>query len=215
MELYRNTADLFINYLKRHGYREECIALEYGNKQYAIDIAILARDMITPIAIYEIKGKKTEQSIQFGLEQLKRAANNLENNVSCNLVFGDERNLGFEVIDVTKNVYNNEPINIPEIMKSTRQENPVSYNNLQAGATSKVIQKNLSKKQKKIDNIKWFCWLLFPIISVALLVLDAIGVYKITTLRIAVVGACVVVVLIPFFSEISLKDVTLKRIGGK
>ena len=57
MELYRNTADLFINYLKRHGYPEECIALEYGNKQYAIDIAILARDMITPIAIYEIKGK--------------------------------------------------------------------------------------------------------------------------------------------------------------
>lgn len=162
----------------------------------------------------KLKGK-TEQTIQFGLEQLKRAANNLENNVSCSLVFGDERNLGFEVIDVTKNVYNNEPINIPEIMKSTRQENPVSYNNLQAGATSKVIQKNLSKKQKKIDNIKWFCWLLFPIIAVALLVLDAIGVYKITTLRIAVVGACVVVALIPFFREISLKDVKLKRRGGK
>ena len=48
-------------------------------------------------------------------------------------------------------------------------------------------------------------------IALVLLFLDAFNVYEITPLRLIVLGAVVIIVLLPFFSEISLKDITLKR----
>ncbi|MBO4914177.1 MAG: hypothetical protein J5449_03140 [Oscillospiraceae bacterium] len=214
MELYKNTEEAFVNYLKRHGYPDESISLEWGTTQCAIDIAVLASDLITPVAVYEIKGRKTPEIIRKGIDQLKRAVKFFDITVSCNLVFGSDNATGFEVIDVTKNVYNDEPINISEIMESHPLKKPISYGIMQAGATSKAISKRIKNKQEKIDRIKWLCWLLFPLLAIVLLLLDAFGKYQITALRLAVIGATVVIILIPFFSEITLKDVTFKRKSG-
>ena len=38
MELYKNTADAFINYLKKHGYPEDRIVTEWESGKYRIDI---------------------------------------------------------------------------------------------------------------------------------------------------------------------------------
>lgn len=215
MELYKNTEDAFINYLKRHGYPDESILLEWGTPKCAIDIAVLADDRVTPIAIFEIKGKKTPNTIRTGIAHLKRAANAFDITAPCSLVFGTDSALGFEVVDVTEYVYNSDEVDISDIMAPNPLREPVSYNNLQAGSTSKNISRSIKKKQEKIDHIKWFCWLIFPLIALALLLLDAFGVYQITTLRLTVVGAAAILVLIPFFSEVSLKDFTFKRKGGK
>ena len=211
MELHKNTEDTLINYLKRHGYPDESISLEWGTPQCAIDIAVLANDLVTPIAVYEIKGRKTPDAIQKGIAQLKRAVLFFDITASCSLVFGTDSGIGFEVVEVTENVYNDEPIDMPAIMASEPPRKPVSYENLQAGAASKAVIKRQQRKQRKIDRIKWFCWLVFPIVAIALLVLDAFSIYQITVLRLVTVGAAAVIVLIPFFSEISLKDVSFKR----
>ena len=136
MELHKNTEDTFINYLKRHGYPDESISLEWGTPQCAIDIAVLANDLVTPIAVYEIKGRKTPDAIQKGIAQLKRAVLFFDITASCSLVFGTDSGIGFEVVEVTENVYNDEPIDMPAIMASEPPRKPVSYENLQAGAAS-------------------------------------------------------------------------------
>lgn len=213
MELYRNITDSFINYLKRHGYPDKCISLEWGGRRCAIDIAILAEDLATPIAIYEIKEKKDPGTIKRGIDQLKRAVQILDISVPCNLVIGADNEVGFEVLDVSGVVLNNEEIDVLSMMKPQQPTKPISYKNMQVGIASKAISKAVRTKQKKIDSIKPICWIVFPIIGIALLLLDALDVYKITSLRLLVFGVLVIIVLIPFFSEISLKDVTLKRKG--
>lgn len=220
MELEKNTINAFINYLKDQGYPKENIVPVFGEKKCAIDLAIVADDLTTPIALFEIKGKKSIESVTQGVKQLERATNLWEITIPCYLVFpydkwsGDGWS-GFDVIDVSEYINNNLPIDSSEIMKRSKQESLLSFKNLHAGSSSKIIQKNIKKKQKRIDRIKWFCWLIFPLIAIALLVLDALDIYEITYQRLAVVGAGALIVLIPFFSEISLKDITLKRKSGE
>lgn len=213
MEQFENIMDSFIDYLKQFGYPDERIALEWGDRKSAVDIAILADDLITPISFYEIKIRKNLTAVQTGVNQLKRVVQRADISVPCYLVFRDSKEVGFEIIDVSDVVLNNDSPDIKEWMDHQKPTKPVSYHNIQAGAASKAISRAANKKQRKIDRFKFVCWLVIPLVAAVLLVVDACGIYEITILRLAVFGAVVIIVLLPFFSEISLKDVTLKRKG--
>lgn len=211
MELHRNTTEAFINYLKRHNYPEDSIVLEWGTKNCAFDIAIVASDLVTPIALFEIKGRKTKDTISHGISQLKRATQMLDISASCSLVFGIEKTPYFEVLEVSDIIYNDAPIDFNELLLDHPLGFPISYNNMTAGAATKAIIQKQEKKRRKIDKIKPFCWVIFPVIGVVLLGLDAFDIYKLTTLRLVLLGAIVLLVLVPFFSEITLKDFSFKR----
>ena len=211
MEFHRNTTEAFIAYLKRHNYPEKSIVLEWGTKNCAVDIAIVADDLVTLIALFEIKGHKTKDTISRGIEQLKRATQMLDVSVPCTLVFGVNHQPYFEVLEVSDIIYNDAPINFDELLSEHPLCSPVSYDNISAGATVKAITKKKKEKQDKIDKIKPLCWGLFPTIGVILLLLDAFDVYSLTPLRLILMGAIVILVLIPFCSEITLKDFSFKR----
>ena len=208
MELYTNTANALIDYLKRHGYPAECIVTEWGNNGCAIDIAIMAKDLITPIAIYEIKGLNHPQALIDGVKQLKRAVSMLNITTQCNLVFAKPDAPYFEVFDVTSTVYNGKP-NDGTIHS---QSEPISYDNIAAGAKSKNAGKRVQRKQKQIDSMKPLCWIVLPVIIFAIILLDAFKIYSLTTLRLIIIGVLLMIVLLPFFSEISLSDkIVFKR----
>ena len=211
MELHRNTTEAFITYLKRHNYPEKSIVLEWGTKKCAVDIAIVADDLVTLIALFEIKGRKTKDTISRGIEQLKRATQMLDVSVPCSLVFEVNHPPYFEVLEVSDIIYNDAPINLDELLSEHPLSSPVSYDNISAGATAKVITQKKKEKQNKIDKIKPLCWVLFPIIGAILLLLDAFDVYILTPLRLILIGAVAILVLVPFFSEITLKDFSFKR----
>lgn len=211
MQLHRNTTEAFINYLKKHNYPDNSIVLEWGTKHCAFDIAIMANDLVTPIALFEIKGRKTKETISRGIEQLKRATETLETSVPCSLVFGSNADPFFEVLEVSDIVYNNDPIIFEELLSEHPLSKPISYNNMSAGVVSKAITQNRKKKQQKIDKIKPLCWILFPAIGAILLLLDAFKIYTLTPLRLVLLGAIVILILVPFFSEITLKDFSFKR----
>lgn len=67
------------------------------------------------------------------------------------------------------------------------------------------------KKRKRIGCTYIICWTVLPIAVIALLLLDAFGVYTFNGERLLVMGACALVVLIPLFSEITVKSISLKR----
>ncbi|MBO7304778.1 MAG: hypothetical protein J6V09_06115 [Clostridia bacterium] len=67
------------------------------------------------------------------------------------------------------------------------------------------------KKRKRIGCTHIICWTVLPIALVALLVLDALGFYTFNGERLLVMGACALVVLIPLFSEITVKSISFKR----
>lgn len=73
------------------------------------------------------------------------------------------------------------------------------------------MKKALKKNLKQKNPIRIICWLIIPIAITALLVLDGIGVYYFNTERLLVIGLCILVALIPFFSEITIKNISLKK----
>ena len=66
-------------------------------------------------------------------------------------------------------------------------------------------------KRKKIDAMRLICWGVIPVITSGLLVADAPGVYQFTHENLIVIGVCLAVILLPFFSEIKVKDLSVKR----
>lgn len=67
------------------------------------------------------------------------------------------------------------------------------------------------QKKRRTDYLKTVCWMIVPAIVVALLVLDALGVYSFNTERLIVLGVGLLMILLPFFSEITVKDISVKR----
>lgn len=71
--------------------------------------------------------------------------------------------------------------------------------------------KRTSEKKRHIDYLKIACWVLVPIVLVALVVLDALDIYIFNTERLIVLGVGLLVILLPFFSEVTLKGLSVKR----
>lgn len=67
------------------------------------------------------------------------------------------------------------------------------------------------KKRKRPSAICLICWIIIPLIIAVMLILDGLGVYAFNTERLLVMGACILVILIPFFSEITIKNVSIKK----
>jgi len=68
-----------------------------------------------------------------------------------------------------------------------------------------------SKKRNKIDPMRLICWLVVPTAMIAALTADAIGLYEFTNENLIVISLSLVVILLPFFSEIKIKDLSVKR----
>ena len=71
--------------------------------------------------------------------------------------------------------------------------------------------KSKKRKRKRIICINLICWLIIPITIIVMLVLDGLGIYLFNTERLIVIGACLLVILIPFFNEITIKNISLKK----
>ena len=70
-------------------------------------------------------------------------------------------------------------------------------------------------KKRTVDCLKVICWILVPAAITALVVLDALGVYVFNAERLLVLGVGLLIVLLPFFSEITLKGLSVKRNKGE
>ena len=73
------------------------------------------------------------------------------------------------------------------------------------------MKKPLTKNKRNFNCIHAICWIVIPVVMITLLVLDALKIYSFNTERLIIIGACVFVVLIPFFKEITIKDFSLKK----
>ena len=73
----------------------------------------------------------------------------------------------------------------------------------------------MKKRKKSIDFFKVICWIIIPMSIAILLVLDALQIYIFNAERLLVLGAGLIIILLPFFSEITLKDISMKRTKTK
>lgn len=73
------------------------------------------------------------------------------------------------------------------------------------------MKKRERRSKKKTDLLRPICWFVIPTAASILLALDATGIYTFTPDRLTVYGICLAVILLPFFSEITFKNLSVKR----
>lgn len=73
------------------------------------------------------------------------------------------------------------------------------------------MKKQRKAKRKKFDSMRIICWFVTPAVMAAFLTADALGIYPFTKESLTVIGICLAVALLPFFSEITVKDLSVKR----
>lgn len=89
------------------------------------------------------------------------------------------------------------------------------YEILTIGVRQKVIYKHQREQEKKIVALKWLCWLILPLICIALVVLDAFDIYTLSSLRLITIGVGAAVALIPCLKEIRFGELVIKMMNDK
>lgn len=75
-----------------------------------------------------------------------------------------------------------------------------------------IEMKNLSQRKRRNHNyIRLICWIILPVAIITVLILDALKLYTFNTERLIVMGVCILVVLIPFFKEITVKNISIVK----
>lgn len=67
------------------------------------------------------------------------------------------------------------------------------------------------KKRKRLDGTHLLCWIIVPAVILTFLTLDALQLYSFNTERLLVIGTGILITLLPFFSEITIKNISLKK----
>ena len=67
------------------------------------------------------------------------------------------------------------------------------------------------RRRRHISAIGALCWIASPLAMITLLFLDGTGIYPFSKERLLVIGIGVLVALLPFFEEISVKTISFKK----
>lgn len=212
MEEYIITEKAFetsiIENLKKYGYPQESIITEYPiSKNYRADIVVVDIKTQIPVLLMEVKVlRHTDKSVEFRIyEQLKKYYSEFNTPLKAIGAIFDMREEKVRYTDYT------------DAIKEHHYEQKVdnyslpTYKELINGANQKVIKQKEIKQENNINILKRLCRYILPSICILILLLDAFGIYTLSTHRLIVIGIGLALPLVPCFKEISIGEVSLKR----
>ena len=191
------------------GYPKEGIVLEgqIDSRRFA-DFLINDVDTGLPLMIMEVKssGERTQSSVrQLAFSSLQRYYNKATTPVKAVAAILDRQKENLEFIDFTDAVKEN------DFDRAINNYKLPPYEILKIGARQKIINKEKEKQKQRFNVLKVLCWGVLPLVCLALVLLDAFGVYTLSTLRLITVGAGAIATLIPCFKEIKIGEISLKH----
>lgn len=200
----------FIDYLLDAGYPEDKIIQNWGKYNRGLDLVVLGKDAVTPIVAFEIKRAWPTESSSANkiITVLRSKIRHYKLEIPIFLAITINGSDDFALFDLSEKMNENEDISSNATASMT---NLPSYRNL-LNATQSIVTNQVEVRKKRfIDGYKIVCWVVIPIVGIALTLLDRFQIMYITTERLIVWGATLLMVMLPFFSEISIKDFSLKR----
>lgn len=214
MQLAPQTAKIFMDYLKDHGYPENSINAEYQVGEHTrVDIVILDPDTKTPIQIFEIKKNKTDNMIKFGKGQIQKAKALLKAaDIPAYLVFPSNDEPYFEVMEVKKDT--DETNNKSENDEKKENTLVLNYPGQKNARLSKVAVDYKEKQKKVIDYFKISSWILAGCIFI-LGLLSKLKIIEITATDLTLIGAIIALILIPFSSKLKFLGIEFERLTKK
>ena len=195
--------------LIQRGYPKNSIILEgkLDSRRYA-DFVI--NDVATglPMMMIEVKtaGERTLDAVKkLSFESLKRSYEGYNLPIKAIAAILNKVEQRLEFVDFTEAIKEN------DFDRLVDNYILPEYEILIIGAKQKAVQRQEARNKKSINTLRWLCWFVWPILGLALILLDAFGVYLFSTLRLSVIGVIVVITLVPCFKEITIGEVSLKN----
>lgn len=195
--------------LIQRGYPKNSIILEgkLDSRRY-VDFVI--NDVATglPMMMIEVKtaGERTLDAVKkLSFESLKRSYEGYNLPIKAIAAILNKVEQRLEFVDFTEAIKEN------DFDRLVDNYILPEYEILIIGAKQKAVQRQEARNKKSINTLRWLCWFVWPILGLALILLDAFDVYSFSTLRLIVIGAVVVITLVPCFKEITVGEVSLKN----
>jgi len=208
-----------LSILSKENYPSDKILLDYeekigiGHFRRCYDCVVLASDGVTPLVAFEFKGVYNRDSIQRAIQFLIDTKSSMAASRYYTVFPND--NDALLIFDVTDIVSNNLPVNKAVIDSILNKERLIekfdTYSNIDRQSKVKTIKRKEKRREKIISGFNILCWIILPIMIVSLLVIERIGLYDFTNERLIVIGVLLVIIMVPFFNEISVKDISIKR----
>lgn len=204
------TESIVVEELLSIGYPRNSIIMEGQlEARKIVDFVIVDTETWLPLMMIEVKSCNVRTSSiveQNAFKDLKKYYdNNIPVKAVAAIVNRDEQKLKF--IDFTEAVKEN------DFARKVDDYLLPEYEDLTIGAKQKVIKEKEIKQEKNINVLKRLCWKILPPIGGAILLLDALGIYTLSVLRLIVIGVIASITLIPCFKEITIGQVSLKQLA--
>ena len=207
---YMEAETIVFQTLLSNGYPKESIIMEGQlSNGHSADFLIVDINTGLTVMMIEVKSSGGYKNIpikQLAFKALKRNCDEDLLSVKAIAAVVDIDKKSMEFIDFTKAIKNN------NLDYAVTHYTLPPYESLVAGARQKAISEQRDNQEKKIAALKWLCWLILPLICVVLVLLDAFGIYTLSSLRLITIGSGAVIVLLPCFKEIKIGEITLKSI---
>lgn len=210
MELERTTYEHLKKYLIEHGYPKNSIASEFQiSRNCRVDVAIIDKELNTPIQLFEIKSSNNPSHIKVGIEQLQRDLSFLEKkDIPCFLVFPKSSQPYFEIrrVDLSQTKTNE------TFMEEKNAKNPIILD-YEAQRLSRRVRKSEKLTEQREKIIDWFrvvCWIMaFIILVIALLY--QLGILVIDAYLLFLLSVIVALIVIPFVEKVKILGVEISR----
>lgn len=173
-----------------------------------VDFIINDIDTGLPMMMIEMKscGERTQTAVrQLAFDSLKRYYNKNASPIKAVAAILDREKKKLEFIDYT------EAVKEDNFDRAVNDYSLPPYDILTIGARQKAINQQKEKQKRNITVLKVLCWGILPLVCLALVLLDAFGIYTFSTLRLIAIGAGAVITLIPCFKEIKIGEISLKN----
>lgn len=200
--------ELQISILKRLeelGYPSDVIIPDYKQGNIRMDIIVLDDESNLPIMLIECMRTNDRGALARKVEKLRGFTRYFE----CPLktyIACCEKDEGFQVYDVTKQI--KDVAVSPDECVATEFPN---YKTLKKEYKSKTVVGQRKRKKRYINGLRIVSWGIIPFLISGFIVLDAINLYKISVERLILFGLLLVSLLVPFFGQIKLGDITLSH----
>lgn len=186
------------------GYPQDAITTDWQSKSSRIDIVVLDVETKIPLMIIECKSSIGQYNYDSLVNRLRKCSNSFDCPVRTFVAFDGREDIEF--YDFTDDV------NSSSQLTSDFKPVPIpNYDSLRIGIESKYINAQKKKRKKYINGLKIVCWLIIPPLVFVFFILDAKSVYPLTTERLILFGGLLLSILLPFFGEIKVGDITLSN----
>jgi hypothetical protein len=204
--------EVFVKYLILNGYPEKSIVVspvfDHLGRKYRPDFVIVDPDSNKPLAIFEVKNIRKDNSLKDVTQQLYSYARAIKiPDVPLFAAFPTiiNKEIQFEIYSIKT------PSEEKEI-EPEKIDNPPVYSLLKNSRLTEELSKISEDQEKTADNFTNVCWGLAFLVSLFLIV-DFLNIYRIDLQRLGLIGVFIGLIILPFANKLKVLGFEFERLS--